>query len=116
MAKSQEELEKPVKGYELEAVTTQLISLTGIVEKLENSTNTGFEKINNKLDKGFTGLATVKYVDDEICKAKADIIEKIALKYGKQSKGIDKFKWIVIAGLIGIGMQVVAFFAIGGLK
>jgi hypothetical protein len=116
MAKSQEELEKPVKGYELEAVTTQLISLTGIVEKLESSTSTGFDKINTKLDKGFTGLATTKYVDDEICRAKTDIFETFELKYGKQSKGIDKFKWIIISGLIGIGMQVIAFFTIGGIK
>lgn len=114
--KSQEELEKPVKGYELEAVTTQLISLTGVVEKLETSTNNGFDKINDKLDKGFIGLATIKYVDDEICKAKTEILENIELKYGATNKGVDKFKWIVISGLIGIAMQVVAFFTLDGIK
>jgi len=116
MAKSQEELEKPVKGYELEAVTTQLISLTGIVEKLEASSKNGFERINDKLDKGFVGLATCKYVDDEICKAKSELLETIDLKYGATNKGVDKFKWIIISGLIGIGMQIIAFFTLGGIK
>jgi len=102
MTKSQEELEKPVKGYELEAVTTQLVSLTGIVEKLEASTNNGFDKINDKLDEGFIGLATVKYVDDEICSAKKDIYEKVELKYGGTKKGLNRFIWILIASLVGV--------------
>lgn len=116
MPKSQEELEKPAKRYEIESVVTQVTALTGIVEKLETSTNIGFEKINVKLDKGFNGLATTSYVDDEICKAKAEILEKVNDKYGATNKGVDKFKWIVISGLIGIAMQIVAFFALGGIK
>jgi len=116
MVKSQEELEKPVKGYELLAVTTQLEALTGSLNKLETSTSVGFEKINSKLDKGFNGLATTKYVDEEICKAKTELLETVDLKYGATNKGVDKFKWIIISGLMGIVMQVVAFFTIGGIK
>jgi len=116
MAKSQEELERPAKVYEVEAVTAQMATLTKVVEKLEASTSAGFKDINSKLDKGFNGLASCKYVDEEINKAKIDILETVDLKYGSTNKGVDKFKWIVISGLIGIAMQVVAFFTLGGIK
>lgn len=116
MAKSQEELEKPVKGYELLLINSQLETIATNFNKLETSTNIGFEKINNKLDKGFNGLATTEYVDEEICKSKNEILETIDLKYGATNKGVDKFKWIIISGLIGIAMQVVSFITLGGLK
>ena len=109
MPKRQElpEPERFVKKYELDA------AVVAIINEWKETTDKKFEEIKNQLEVGFKGLATMKYVSDKI----DEFRKEVDLTYGGQSKGIDKFKWIIISGLIGIGMQVVTFCILyGGIR
>lgn len=103
---TQQELEQPVKGYQLEAVAKE-------VSDLRKFTENGFKEVGNKLDTvlGNTkGLASCIYVEDRLEETKTEILSTVDLKYGKQSKGIEKLKWIIFAGVIGISFQIITYF------
>lgn len=101
--------ERYVKVYELELFGKDIADL--ISSKIDEKLVPVTDKLDD-ISANTRGLVT----QDQHCKDLSELEAKIELKYGSTNKGIDKFKWIVISGLIGICMQVVAFFTLGGIK
>ena len=112
VTRQQEAMEQPVKGYELAAVTKE-------VSDLREYTKVGFDEIKETLKTivaNTQGIATCKYVDEEIYKAKREVLDEVDLKYGSTKSGTAKFKWIVVTGLVGVVMQIITFVILWGFK
>lgn len=92
---TQEELEQPVKGYQLQAVQVEL------------------EGVNKKLDKVITqtsGLVTCAQLDA----TKKEIFETVELKYGAKIKFQDKIFWLVAGTAITGVVTSILQWALGG--
>lgn len=100
--KTQQELEQPVKGYELEAVRTQ-------VENLEKVVTKGFEQANHSLNtlliKSETQVTPQQLVDNITALKKStedyvqEEVKKIHLEYRPMKNNI---RWL----MLGLGGQL----------
>lgn len=105
VTKSQEELEQPIKGYQLEAVAKEVLDL-------KKSTGKRFDDVDRKLDTLISkNAATCEYVDKKIDEVKTEVYETIDLKYGPRMNNLKWFYRAVVVGVIGIVTQIIIIYA-----
>lgn len=91
--KTQEELEQPVKGYQLATVEAKVDSMNLKMDTLLSQTS---------------GLVTVAQLDAAIKTSE----EKIHLEYRPLKKNLSKFIWLLISGIVTVIVQGVIIYVI----